>query len=181
MEFDLLDFGQKLFDTMINSVNMGLNPPMTFAISRNGKTEIETLPDQAGSFLSNGRFKDQMFAFWRGKCADPAVEAFACGSEQWGFAANESGARLVRDDPKKYKSLIDHGFTKLVAGGYGEVHETFSVVAQTRTKVVLMNRRFHRVGARIEWLGDPVVEETTQDLFGGRQKMWGDLRPENLS
>lgn len=180
-ELDLKPFAQNLFDTMVAAVNMGITPPMTFALRKNGVVEIETLPDKLGPLLSNGSAKDTLFAWWRKRCADPAVEAFACGSETWGFAQNEAGAKFEKEKPSTYRAMIDHGFTILSAAGYGEVSEGFHLVAQTRESVIIMTRQFRRIEGQIQWTDEAFVGEFDQDHFRGRQKMWGDLRPENLS
>lgn len=88
----------------------------------------------------------------------------------------------MRDHSQQFHNMIDHGFTKLIAAGYGAVAEAFHVTAQTREKVLVISRKFHRADGKIEWLGDAAApREIPQDKFQGRQKMWGDLSPENLT
>lgn len=180
MTVDLKVFAQSLFDTMVASVNMGISPPMTFSLMTNGHIEIETLPEKAAHLLSIGRAKDALFGYWRVRCADDSVAAFACGSEVWGFTPNEAGFELHEKDPDKFKSMLDHGFLKLVAAGYGEQSESFNVTAMTRDKVIVMSRRFTRVSGVITWTAEPGYSEMPQSTFRGRMKMWGDLREENL-
>lgn len=154
---------------------------MTFAIFVRGEIVFETLADKYGDLLSSGEAKDHLFQFWRDRCADPAVEAFACGSEAWGYQENEIGEKFRKSNPRAHRSMIDSGFVTLISFGHGERCEMFTVAAQDRERAVLMHRTFVRTDGVITWTGEPVTREIPQSDFKGRQKMWGDLRPENLS
>lgn len=153
---------------------------MTFAIRENGQTHIETLSDQVGHLANIPAAKVKIFEFWRCRCAAPAVDAFACGSEGWGFEANEIGEAYRRDHPKEYMKLNTQGYVGLLEFGMGTRFELFGVTAQTRERVLLMSRRFVMEGNAVKWINEPEIHEYSQDSFRGRQKMWGDLRPENL-
>lgn len=166
---------------MIWSANNGIVPPMMFACRRAGKVLTEALPAKLGPMLSRGAFKDTIFGFWRRCCEDPAVDIFACASEQWGFRLSKSGEEFQGRDPEGYRKMTDHGFVKLSAAGYGEVSESFGVVVQTREQVHLRTRAFVREGEKVIWRGPADSWEMLQEHFKGRQKMWGDLRAENLS
>ena len=60
------------------------------------------------------------------------------------------------------------------------VRESINVTVQTRRSVLVINQFFRRgKGEEIEMEEREEFEEP-QDGFRGRQKMWGDLSPENL-
>lgn len=177
---DLREFAESLFNAMIGSANMGITPPITFAVRENGQIHIETLSEKAAVLANIPAAKDEIFWFWRRHCASPSVDAFACGSESWGFQDNDIGAAYRRDHPKEHTKLCTQGFAPLLELGMGTRFELFGVVAQTRDRVLLMNRRFVKTGNGVIWTGEAEIHDTHQDKFKGRQKMWGDLRPENL-
>jgi hypothetical protein len=55
-------------------------------------------------------------------------------------------------------------------------------VAQTPEIAFTVSRPYERVGRRIRWTGEPLYSAVMpQAEFSGRLKMFGDLRPENLS
>lgn len=162
---DIREFADSIFNAMIASANMGITPPMTFAVREKGQVRIEGLPEQAGRLLSIGAAKDEIFRFWRHRCANPAVDAFACGSEAWGYEENKVGVAYRLKNPTAHRKLIDHGFVTLLRFGHGTRYEMFGATAQTRERVLLMNRRFVRKEGVITWTHEPEIHDILQSEF----------------
>lgn len=171
-----------LFDTMLrHASSTGSVPPMTFILYENGLPwQTVVMPSNLAFVLNSGPAKDHLFGWWRTQCQKPSVDALAIGSEAWMFDQNEKAEELMHTDPEGFQKLLDHGFNHLLALGLGTRHAAFMVTAQTRDLVVIAQRRFERKDGQIVWTAPAERDEFPQANFGGRQKMWGDLSPENL-
>lgn len=155
--------------------------PMTFMIYEHGQLfSTVHLPHEQGHILANGVAKAHLFGWWREQCKNPDVDALAVGCGAWMFEQNAKAEELLHADPEGFRKLVDHGFNHMLALGLGTRHEAFMVTAQTRDLVVIAQRRFERRDGQIVFTAPAIRDEFPQANFAGRQKMWGDLSPENL-
>jgi hypothetical protein len=96
----------------------------------------------------------------------------------WGASATEEG---VKAGAEAWNRHVDTGFAKLVKMGWAIQHQLLNVTAQSKDHVLLMQQGYQRKGSGlVQWVGEAHSQVIPQDEFGGRQKMFGDLREENL-
>jgi hypothetical protein len=96
----------------------------------------------------------------------------------WGAQATEAGVKAGADAWNRH---VDTGFAKLVKMGWAIQVQLLNVTAQSKTDVLMMQHAYQRKGSGlVQWIGEAHSSVIPQDGFGGRQKMFGDLREENL-
>jgi hypothetical protein len=100
------------------------------------------------------------------------------GTDMWGAQATEAGVKAGAD---AWNRNVDTGFAKLVKMGWAIQVQLLNVTAQSKTDVLMMQHAYQRkASGLVQWIGEAHSHVIPQDGFGGRQKMFGDLREENL-
>ena len=138
------------------------------------------MPEGAGPILNSGRAKRMVFHFlrrWAG--ADPDIEAVILASDQWYARATPEG---MMHQEEMAHGAVDRGFQSWLAKGWATRHEAVIASVQTQEEVLIVRqlytRREHKPFVVAD--GEMELDWMTQEHFGGRQKMFGDFRPDNL-
>ena len=130
-----------------------------------------------GPLLDSGDAKRILFGIIRDIVHDTGVDGVVFGTDMWGATCTQEGFKH-KDEWDRH---IDTGFAKLVKMGWAVRCQLVHVTAQSASDVVMMQHCYQRKsGGRVQWLGDTQSDVISQSEFGGRQKMFGDLREENL-
>jgi len=135
-------------------------------------------PEELGCLMNDGRAKDAIFGALRHTVQVSKADGVIVTSETWAGETTDEGRKHY--GTPEWKELHDFGFTKLVQRGWITRSEAFTVVAQTVTDVLIIQQKFQRLGSGAIQLLDCKRNWQDQSHFGGRQKMFGDLRWENL-
>ena len=135
-------------------------------------------PDELGSLMNNGQAKDVLFDGVRKVVQQSGADAVIFGSDTWQAETTEEGSKHY--DTPEWKELHDTGFVKLVQRGWVKRSECFTVTAQTAAGVLIIQQKYQRLGSGMIQLLDSKRNWFDQAHFGGRQKMFGDLRWEKL-
>jgi hypothetical protein len=136
------------------------------------------LPPGTEHMLNIGEAKDAIFGWFRDLVQRDGCDSLLFSTDAWKAVATEEGMK----HKDEYKANMDRGFKKLLKLGWVTRVEVFMVVIQTATDVLMASQMYSRLSrAKIELVGPVERDWTTQDDFRGRQKMFGDLRKENLS
>ena len=131
-----------------------------------------------GQLLDSGDAKRVLFQLIRDIVRDTRADAVIFGTDMWGASATEEG---VKAGAEAWNRHVDTGFAKLVKMGWAIQHQLLNVTAQSKDHVLLMQQGYQRKGSGlVQWVGEAHSQVIPQDEFGGRQKMFGDLREENL-
>jgi hypothetical protein len=168
-------------------------PDIVFAFGHVHADQIERMPldsELAGPLMNDGESKDALFGFCRHmtKASGGQIDAWFFRTEIWIGKITEPdlGKRLAEGEPNARK-LMDRGFETLVSLGLAKRYEAINVTGQTAEDVVMCRQMFSRGGnGKVVWVTNDDDAELTkvvvpQAHFRGRQKMFGDLREENLS
>jgi len=131
-----------------------------------------------GPLLDSGDAKRVLFQIIRDIVHDTGADGVIFGTDMWGASATKEG---IKHGENEWNRQVDTGFAKLVKMGWAMRHQLINVTAQTEGDVVLMQHGYQITGGgRVRWLGETHTGVIPQSEFGGRQKMFGDLRAENL-
>ena len=131
-----------------------------------------------GILLDSGDAKRVLFAIIRDIVQDSGADGVLFGTDMWGAQATEAGVKAGADAWNRH---VDTGFAKLVKMGWAIQVQLLNVTVQSKTDVLMMQHAYQRKGSGlVQWIGEAHSSVIPQDGFGGRQKMFGDLREENL-
>ena len=128
--------------------------------------------------MNSGGAKDAIFGAVREIVHSNGIDAVIFGSDTWQAETTEEGMKHY--NTPEWRELHDTGFVKLVQRGWVERCEAFTVTAQNAAEVLLINQKYQRLASGMIQLLDSRREWFKQGNFEGRQKMFGDLRFENL-
>jgi hypothetical protein len=146
---------------------------------RNGEwTSCPLLPPGCEGLINDGKAKDAIFGLARALVQKTDTDAVIFATDTWHGEATAEGMKYV--DTEEWKRLHDFGFEKLVQRGWIKRSEAFTVTAQNSTEVLLIRQKYQRLGSGLVQLLDAKRDWFAQDKVRGRQKMFGDLRWENL-
>ena len=155
--------------------------PMTILLHKSGEWRHLPFPEEASVLLNDGTAKDLIFGAVRQIVQSNQIDGVIFATDTWIGENTPEG--LKHYDTPEWKELHDFGFVRLVQRGWVKRSEAFTITAQSATDVLLIHQKYQRLtsgtsgtvqllkGSR-GWLG--------QSQFSGRQKMFGDLRWENL-
>jgi hypothetical protein len=131
-----------------------------------------------GQLLDSGDAKRVLFGIIRDLVGDTGADGVLFGTDMWGAQATEAGIKAGSDAWNRH---VDTGFAKLVKMGWAIQVQLLNVTVQSKTDVLMMQHAYQRKGSGlVQWIGAAHSSVIAQDGFGGRQKMFGDLREENL-
>jgi hypothetical protein len=155
--------------------------PFTFMLHHPAIDRWETLhlPRGTGILMNSGEAKDAIFGFIRQVVQDKGCDAVIFASDTFEAKVTEEGKKHL--DTPEWKAAVDRGFVKLARMGWVRVSESIVVTAQTSADALIIGQGYQRLGSGSIQLGKCNRGWGEQKLFKGRQKMFGDLRPENLS
>jgi len=131
-----------------------------------------------GPLLDSGDAKRVLFGIIRDIVQDSGADGVLFGTDMWGAQATEAGVQAGADAWNRH---VDTGFAKLVKMGWAIQVQLLNVTAQSKTDVLMIQHAYQRKGSGlVQWIGEAHSHVIPQGEFGGRQKMYGDLRQENL-
>jgi len=131
-----------------------------------------------GPLLDSGDAKRVLFGIIRDIVQDSGADGVLFGTDMWGAQATDAGVKAGADAWNRH---VDTGFAKLVKMGWAIQVQLLNVTVQSKTDVLMMQHAYQRKGSGlVQWIGEAHSQVIPQDEFGGRQKMFGDLREENL-
>jgi hypothetical protein len=130
-----------------------------------------------GQLLDSGDAKQMYFQMVRDIVADTGADGVIFGTDTFGAKMTAEGEKHGKDEWNRH---VDQGFAKLVKMGWAVRMMAIHITAQSLADVVWMVQEYQRTGRATQWLHDAHTTVMAQEEFGGRQKMFGDLREENL-
>lgn len=137
------------------------------------------LRDKAGELMNWGDAKDAIFGFVRDYVREKQAVGCIIVSEAWMTRTTEQGAQLGKDEfLRLYRA---QSIEELVKRGLATRIEAIIVSAQSAESVLQLTQPFEREERlQLVTFGTLETQELPQSGFAGRQKMFGDLRAENL-
>ena len=136
------------------------------------------LPDEVAALMNYGQAKDAIFSAVRAMVQKSAADGVIFATDAWRAETTPEGFKYY--DTPEWRKLHDTGFVKLLQRGWVKRTEAFIVTAQSATDVLIINQNYQRLESGMIQLLDCKRAWADQSAFNGRQKMFGDLRRENL-
>jgi len=152
--------------------------PITILIHCHNEWRRLPFPPELQSLMNNGKAKDLIFEAVRITAQKSGADGVIIASDAWRAETTPEGWKHY--DTPEWKELHDFGFVKLVQRGWVKRSEVFTITAQTATDALIIHQAYQRLGSGVIQLLDCKREWFDQSRFSGRQKMFGDLRHENL-
>jgi len=174
---DLAEYGFRAAKRAMRK-DLGFNPVFILRLP-DGQLKDLGLSEELAPFMDDGCAKDAIFGALR--MTVQATHATACivVTECWVGGPTESGKLLPRQEWERLTEK--HSIPELARMGYVERSEALVINVQTSTETLLRTYYFARRSHpdRIIW-GETRDIQGSEFEFSGRQKMFGDLREENL-
>jgi hypothetical protein len=129
--------------------------------------------------MNDGRAKDVLFGAIREVVQEQNIQAVVFVTDGWFGKSTEKALSIPREE---FEAATRHrGFQPAVDQGLVTRSEALIVTVQTPLRTMMLNQLYERdEHAGTITFREVTVMETGVDDFTGRQKMYGDLRPENL-
>jgi hypothetical protein len=158
----------------------GAVTPMFMVRTPEGTLEIMRFDGKSGNLFNSGAAKDLLFDAMRQIVAEKGITAVVFATEAWIGKATEKG--LALGEKEFHRKTRERAFETAVSEGLVERREAIVVNVQTAEGVLMVQQFFVRdyTTESITYAERLDAEVGANDFFG-RQKMYGDLRPENLS
>ena len=143
-----------------------------------GAMQIIRLEGETGQILNDGKTKDAFFDAIREAVQEAHITAVIFAMDAWVGKQTEKGRAL---GDKEFLRRARQPATA-VRDGLLDRCEAITINVQTPAGTLLVQQEYQRgVGGKLSILfGDRREEEVGPDQFTGRQKMYGDLRPDKL-
>jgi len=133
------------------------------------------LPAGSQHLMNSGDAKREIFGFFRTLIRERGCDGAIFASDTWQMKLTTEGEKHLDE----YQQHVDSGFAKLVQMGWAMREEALTISAQNKDDALLIVQPYRRLTSGIQLLAGR-REWFPQANFGGRQKMFGDLRAENL-
>lgn len=153
-------------------------PPM-FWLHYPAGWKLHRLPPGTEHLMGSGPAKRELFGWLRQTVRAARCDGAVFLTDTWAAEPTEEGMKHTHDE---WNRLTDQGFETLVKLGWFRRREALGVTAQSETHALIVAQPYQRRGSGvIEFLEQGKSREWfAQENFGGRGKMFGDLREENL-
>jgi hypothetical protein len=135
------------------------------------------MPPGTEYLLNDGASKCVIFDFFRHAVKATRCDAVLFATDMWQGETTEEGTKHY--NTPAWRENHDVGFVKLQKLGWVKVREAITITVQTESDVLIVSQAYQRLNDCIQLL-DCKRRWIDQSAFGGRQKMFGDLREENL-
>jgi hypothetical protein len=182
----MTDADQKDFDEMgalaLRMMRHGLETggavPVIVLREADGKMTQLPFPKELAPLMNSGAAKDLIFGAVRKVVGRNGVTAVLFATDGWLGIATEAGLALPPEEllrlgrESKFETAVELGFVKRV--------EAIMITIQTAEWVRHLRQIYEREGELIRYVGEPECFDVPQENFAGRQKMFGDLKAENL-
>jgi hypothetical protein len=158
----------------------GSGTPVFLVRYPNGDIQKLPFPEEYGKLMNHGKAKDAIFATVRSIVRSAGITAVCFGTEAW--FGKQTKAGWAAPQKEFLKAMRERGFQRAVDMGWAERQECLVVTLQTETMLRTVTQPFERDDRAhtIWYVGEPRLRDGPQSHFMGRQKMYGDLREENL-
>lgn len=145
---------------------------------KDGFLKLE-IPEEFGDLMNIGKAKDAIFSHMRQYAQEKEAMGCIFVSEAWMSRATEKGRKLSMKEIMRLHQEL--GGEELAKRGLMERVEALVITAQSAESVLTLTQPFERdQRLKIVTFGPLIVQEVPQAQFAGRQKMFGDLSPENI-
>lgn len=144
-----------------------------FLFHGGGKWRSLPMPKGTEQVLNSGAAKREIFGFCRRMVQEAGCDGVIFATDAWQMKLTPEAIKL------DWKQHVDSGFAKLVEMGWATREETITITAQSQDDVLIIAQPYRRMNSGIQLLTSRRVW-CPQNDFKGRQKMFGDLREENL-
>lgn len=153
--------------------------PVVVIQQKDGQFERAEMDKEHASMFDSDLAKRTLFEFLRDYIRKREAAGFLFACEAWMTRTTKKGGKLKSDEfLRLYKT---EGAEELVKRGLAERQEVVIVTAQSPEFVLILQVPFERdERLRLVTFGPLDQQEFPQTQFAGRQKMFGDLREENL-
>jgi len=175
---DLLSLGETALKIGKKSVEQQGTVHVFFVFrDRDGKIIEQHVPEKYGPILNSDQTKTILFSFIREQVKANDYRAVVITAEAWMSMSTKKGAALgSKEFEALYRKLKSDG---MEAAGYSTRGECVVANIQTPEQTMILTQRFERIGKLINWCEISVMQRPADEVRG-RQKMFGDLRPENV-
>ena len=154
--------------------------PMFIIRTPEGSLDIFRLEGNAGNLLNSGAAKDLLFDTIRETVAANGITAVIFATEAWVGKATAKGMAIGQAE--FHRRTKERAFASAVRDGLVERREAIVINVQTPDGVLLVHQFFVRdYQTETVTYAERMDAEVPANEFFGRQKMYGDLRQENLS
>ena len=152
--------------------------PMMYLHKKGDWNPVPLVPAGLADLMNSGKAKDVIFGLVRDIVRNQGIDAVIFATDTWNGETTEEGMKHY--DTPEWKELHGFGFEKLVQRGWVKRSECFTVTAQNADDVLLIQQKYQRLDSGMVQLLNAERHWFDQPKFGGRLKMFGDLRWENL-
>jgi len=137
------------------------------------------IPGEAAEIMNSGEAKDRLFGAVRHIVQELKIEAVMFVSDCW---IGRNTEKALSMPPEEFLALTrERAFQTAVDQGLVTRAEALTISVQTPTRCMMLNQLYERDEQQRKIVYREVsVMEMDVDEFSGRQKMYGDLRQENL-
>jgi hypothetical protein len=135
------------------------------------------MPAGTEELMNIGKAKREIFGFFRMAVRVNHCDAVLFALDTWKGVTTEEGAKHYGTG--EWIRNVDQGYRKLQQMGWAKVGQALTITVQTEIDVLIVSQIYQRLNDCIQLL-ECKREWYEQKHFGGRQKMFGDLREENL-
>jgi hypothetical protein len=151
---------------------------LTILIHAKGEWARLPFPKEFEALMNNGKAKDQIFGALRETVRRIGADGVIIACDTWCSTTTPEGKKHL--DTPEWRELHDTGFVTLMQRGWVTRCEAFTITAQNATEALLVQQTYQRLDSGMIQLLDCKREWFDQDHFDGRQKMYGDLKWQNL-
>jgi hypothetical protein len=152
------------------------------AVQVDGNVKWLPIPERIKEGMNSGAFKDAFFGAIREYAQVVNATAVILVSDARRGEPTEKQFQMAKENPQELERLVRTTSPEsLRKQGLLTWRECVVVTAQTADEVMVTYHAYNRFqrARRITW-GERDSWRSKQDEFKGRQKMFGDLSPENL-
>lgn len=146
-------------------------PDGTLQVIRMGET---------GAVMNSGKGKDLLFGALREIVKEKGITAVIFATDGWMGKQTAKGRAIGEEE--FFRKTRERAFETAVREGLVERCEVITLTVQTPMGTLMVQQEYERGigGKRSITFGEQREQEVGVDEFTGRQKMYGDLREENL-
>jgi hypothetical protein len=152
-----------------------------FFVLRLADGDLLTLEVPKGTehIMNSGEAKDKLFGAIREQVHECGVKAVVLCTDGWQGRATAKGLSVPREE--FLEACRERGFESAVKKGWLQRSEAILVTVQIPERVMIASQFYDRDEVRLEiTYRERTIAEVPTEGFHGRQKMYGDLRAENL-
>jgi|SRR6185436_12674930 len=134
-----------------------------------------SVPKGSEYLMNIGAAKREIYGFVRRMVQEHGCDGVIFGSDTWQAKLTPEGLK----QGKEFYRHVDSGYAKVVEMGWAVREEAITVTAQNLNDALIITQPYRRLSSGIQLLAGE-RHWIAQSAFSGRQKMFGDLREENL-